>query len=54
MRVPDSLVALLNEGVIDDVIRPLKSGKEAQVYLVSSHGEACVAKVYKDADNRSF
>jgi RIO kinase 1 len=54
MRVPDSLVALLNEGVIDDVIRPLKSGKEAQVYLVVSNGEVCVAKVYKDADNRSF
>ncbi|MBK7586380.1 MAG: hypothetical protein IPI67_40105 [Myxococcales bacterium] len=54
MRVPDSLVALLDYGVLDDVVRPLMSGKEAQVYLVVSGGRYAVAKVYKDAQDRSF
>ena len=54
MRVPDVLVSLTDQGVIDDVIRPLKSGKEAQVYLVEVDGHERVAKVYKDAQHRSF
>ena len=54
MRIPDSLVALLDHGVLEEVVRPLMSGKEAQVYLVISGGEQRVAKVYKDAETRSF
>ncbi|MCP4805699.1 MAG: serine protein kinase RIO [Proteobacteria bacterium] len=54
MRVPPSLVPLVEEGVIDEVIRPLMSGKEAQVYLVRSGTEQRVAKVYKESTNRSF
>ncbi len=54
MRLPAVLSSLRDQGVIDEVIRPLKSGKEAQVYLVEAGGEARVAKVYKDADHRSF
>ncbi|RLB49033.1 MAG: hypothetical protein DRJ42_21905 [Deltaproteobacteria bacterium] len=54
MQVPDVLLSLTDQGVIDQVLRPLKSGKEAQVYLVSADGEPCVAKVYKDAQHRSF
>lgn len=54
MRIPESLVSLLNHGVLDEVIRPLMSGKEAQIYLVVSGGEERVAKVYKEAQNRSF
>jgi RIO kinase 1 len=54
MRVPDCLASLVDHGVLDDVIRPLMSGKEAQVYLVVSGGEERVAKVYKQAQNRSF
>ncbi|HSO31898.1 MAG TPA: PA4780 family RIO1-like protein kinase, partial [Labilithrix sp.] len=54
MRVPESLVALFDYGVLDDVVRPLMSGKEAQVYLVVSGGRYAVAKIYKDAQNRSF
>lgn len=54
MRLPDVLSSLIDQGVIDDVIRPLKSGKEAQVYLVRVGGEPLVAKVYKDATSRSF
>jgi RIO kinase 1 len=41
-------------GVIDEVVRPLMSGKEAKVYLVRVEGETRIAKVYKDAANRSF
>ena len=54
MRVPESLVPLLDYGVLDDVVRPLMSGKEAHVYLVVSGGRYAVAKIYKDAQNRSF
>ena len=54
MHVPQVLLSLADQGIIDEVIRPLKSGKEAQVYLVMADGEARVAKVYKDAQNRSF
>ncbi len=54
MRVPDALHPLLDQGVIDEVVRPLMSGKEAAVYLVVSEGELCVAKLYKAADQRSF
>ena len=54
MRLPKALEKSLAVGVIDTVIRPLQSGKEAQVYLVESQGEVRVAKVYKEATNRSF
>ncbi len=54
MRLPDVLSSLTDQGVIDEVVRPLKSGKEAQVYLVRIAGEPYVAKVYKDATSRSF
>lgn len=54
MRVPPELEPLLDLGVIDEVVRPLMSGKEAQVYLVDVDGELRIAKVYKDAAQRSF
>lgn len=54
MRVPRSLVPLMEQGVIQEVVRPLMSGKEAQIYLVIADDEARVAKVYKEAENRSF
>ena len=54
MQVPASLIPLLDLGVIEEVIRPVMSGKEAEVFLVISNGERCIAKVYKDAQNRSF
>ena len=53
-KVPERLRALEDLGIIQDVIRPLMSGKEADVYLVDSRGETRVAKVYKEATNRSF
>jgi RIO kinase 1 len=54
MRIPDSLAPLFDYGIIEEVVRPLMSGKEAQVYVVVSGGKHCVAKVYKEAQNRTF
>ena len=54
MKTPHALQALIDDGVIDEVVRPLKSGKEAAVYVVRSHGEVLCAKVYKDMAQRSF
>jgi RIO kinase 1 len=36
MKTPTALQALIDDGVIDGVLRPLKSGKEAAVYVVRS------------------
>ncbi len=54
MKAPERLQTLLDQGVIESVVRPLLAGKEAEVYLVEASGELRVAKVYKDAKNRSF
>ncbi|MEO8180068.1 MAG: PA4780 family RIO1-like protein kinase [Deltaproteobacteria bacterium] len=54
MRIPNVLSSLVDEGVIERVVRPLMSGKEAQIYLVVAGGIDCVAKIYKEADNRTF
>jgi RIO kinase 1 len=54
MRMPDALSSLVNEGIIEEVLRPLMSGKEAQIYLVVAGGKQCVAKIYKEAQNRTF
>ncbi len=54
MRMPDRLVSLVDQGIIERVLRPLMSGKEAQVYLVMSGGEQRVAKVYKESQDRTF
>jgi len=48
------LQALIDDGVIDEVLRPLKSGKEAAVYVVRSGDDVRCAKVYKDMAQRSF
>jgi len=54
MRIPSSLASLADQGIIEEVLRPLMSGKEAEVYLVRSGGEERVAKVYKHAQDRTF
>ncbi len=54
MKTPAGLQLLIDDGVIDEVLRPLKSGKEATVYLVrSGHSTRC-AKVYRNMAQRSF
>ena len=54
MRVPTRLQPLVEEGVIDSVVRQLMSGKEAMVFVVRAGAEVRCAKVYKEADRRSF
>lgn len=54
MKTPKRLQPLLDDGFIDEVVRPLMSGKEAAVYVVRAQGEVRCAKVYKEAGKRSF
>ncbi|HEY4581892.1 MAG TPA: PA4780 family RIO1-like protein kinase [Lysobacter sp.] len=54
MKTPSSLQTLIEDGVIDEVLRPLKSGKEAAVYVVRAGDDVRCAKVYKDMAQRSF
>ena len=50
----NSLESLVAEGILDDEITRLKSGKEADVYMVRYGGRLVAAKVYKDRAHRSF
>jgi RIO kinase 1 len=54
MKIPRPLQPLIDDGIIDEVLRPLKSGKEASVYIVRSGSTIRCAKVYKDMGQRSF
>lgn len=54
MKTPPRLLPLIEDGVIDEVIRPLMSGKEASVFVVRCGNEIRCAKVYKEANKRSF
>jgi RIO kinase 1 len=54
MKAPKRLQSLIDEGLIDEVVRQLMSGKEAMVFVVRCGGETRCAKVYKEATHRSF
>jgi len=54
MKPPKRLQPLIEEGLIDTVVRQLMSGKEAMVYVVRVGDETRCAKVYKEATERSF
>jgi RIO kinase 1 len=54
LKIPKSIQPLIDDGLVDEVIRSLMSGKEAQVFLVRCGHEVCCAKVYKDVVDRSF
>lgn len=54
MKTPKSLEILVTDGFIDEVMHPLKSGKEADVFVVRSEGEVRCAKVYKSVNQRGF
>ena len=54
MKTPKRIQPLVEEGLVDDVIRQLMSGKEATVYVVRCGEEIRCAKVYKEANQRSF
>lgn len=54
MKTPKRLLPLIEDGIIDEVIRPLMSGKEAAVFVVRVGNDIRCAKVYKEAAKRSF
>jgi RIO kinase 1 len=54
MKAPQRLQTLIDEGLIDSVVRQLMSGKEAMVFVVRCGDDTRCAKVYKEATNRSF
>ena len=54
MNDAEKLASLLEEGVIDEVLGQLQSGKEASIYVVRRGDEVVAAKVYKERDQRSF
>ncbi|TDP84591.1 RIO kinase 1 [Aquabacterium commune] len=54
MKTPPRLQSLVEEGLIDTVVRQLMSGKEAMVYVVRRGEQTLCAKIYKEATNRSF
>ncbi len=54
MKAPPRLQSLIEEGLIDSVVRQLMSGKEAMVFVVRSGDNTLCAKIYKEANNRSF
>jgi len=54
MKTPERIRPLVEDGLVDEVIRRLMSGKEADVYMVRCGDEIRCAKVYKEASKRSF
>jgi len=54
MKIPNRIQPLVDDGLIDDVLQRLKSGKEADVYTVMCGDKIQCAKVYKEATQRSF
>jgi RIO kinase 1 len=54
VKTPKRIQALVDEGLVDEVMRQLMSGKEAEVYVVRCGEETRCAKVYKEASKRSF
>ncbi len=54
MKIPSRIQPLVEDGLVDEVICQLMSGKEATVYMVRSGSDIICAKVYKEANKRSF
>lgn len=54
MKAPPRLQSLIDEGLIDTVVRQLMSGKEAMVFVVRLGDDTLCAKIYKEATQRSF
>ena len=54
MKTPSRILPLVEDGLVDEVVRRLMSGKEADVFMVRCGDEIRCAKVYKEASKRSF
>jgi RIO kinase 1 len=54
MKTPKRIQPLVDDGLVDEVLRPLMSGKEADVFVVRCGSKIRCAKIYKEAAKRSF
>jgi RIO kinase 1 len=54
MKIPKRILPLVNDGLVDEVIRPLMSGKEADVFVVRCGSHFRCAKIYKEPEKRGF
>ena len=54
MKIPKRLEPLVEAGLVDAVVRQLMSGKEAMIFVVRCGEDIRCAKVYKEANLRSF
>ena len=54
MKIPKRIQPLVEDGLVDEVLSRLMSGKEADVYVVRCGSDIRCAKVYKEATQRSF
>lgn len=54
MKIPKSIQPLVEDGLVDEVVAQLKSGKEASVYIVACGSHLRCAKAYKQAEKRGF
>ena len=54
MKTPKRIMPLVEDGIVDEVLHPLMSGKEADVFVVRCGGKVRCAKIYKEAAKRSF
>jgi RIO kinase 1 len=54
MKIPKRIEPLVEDGIVDEVLRQLTSGKEAMIYVVRCGETIRCAKVYKEANQRSF
>ena len=53
MKIPNGLQPLIDDGMVDSVVRRLKSGKERRCSSWLRRRLRC-AKVYKEAEHRGF
>ncbi len=54
MKTPARLISRVEDGIIDEVLGQVKSGKEADIFVVRSGDEIRCAKIYKEANKRNF
>lgn len=50
----DKIERLIDDGIVDELVQRVKTGKEAEVYVVRKGGEYFAAKVYKERTERNF
>jgi len=54
LKIPKRILPLVEDGLVNEVLSRLMSGKEADIFVVRCGHEIRCAKVYKEAAQRSF